>query len=220
MNEKLSNLIDSLSLNECLSLNLNDLVYKNPDVGLQSQALTDYITSKLRSQPNNDVVKIIAAAMQIASEAGVLETPAKSAMQTAMTASNIINQLNLSYLAEQGEIMANEVVDSIIDQTVVNTSIMLEAVLKPEIIEAGLDSLLDVISAMFPRVSIAAQFAKQFTGPISSFISKDVKPIIKEGIKIISNSVKSISHSIISKSTSFITKQVSKVGKKLISIFS
>lgn len=220
MNEKLKNLIDSVLLNDCLSFNLNDSYNENLNADIQSQALTDYLTSGPQSQLNNDVVKIIAAAMQIASEIGILEIPAKSTMQTAMAASNILNKLNLSYLAEQGEIMATEIVDSLIDQTVVNTSFIVETILQPDIVEEILDYILDSISATYPPVFIAAQFAKQFTEPISSFISKDIKPIIKEGINTISNTVKNISHSIISKSTTFVAKQASKIGNKLISIFS
>lgn len=222
MNEIIENLIDASTLNDVVSM--VPPMIEEGDGDFVSKALNDYITTNIDEPHNNDVVKIMAAAMQIASEGEMLETPASSPLQTAITAVNIAQNLNLSYLIDEGEIVADDVADLLIYQAAANASVIAEQVLKPEILKAGMDKALDVVGAFWPPLMPATEFAKQFTGPVASFVSKEVKPIVRRGIQAVSNCAKDLAHSTIHKVTNKVktlpTELKEKAQAKIKSIFS
>lgn len=218
MNEIIENLIDASTLNDAASM-ASPIMDEVGD-GFESKALTDYITTGIDEPHNNDVVKIIAAAMQISSERGMLEIPAASPLQTAITAGNITQNLNLSYLIEEGEIFADQAVDMLVDQTTVNAYVISESVLHPKTLKMGMDRALDVVGATWPPIMPATQFAKQFTGPVASFISRKVKPVVQRGIQTVSNWVKRVAHDVIHRVSETVKAKAKAFGKKLLSVFS
>lgn len=217
MNEIIENLIDASTLNHASSM-VSPIIDEIGD-GFESKALTDYITTGIDEPHNNDVVKIITAAMQISSERGMLEIPAASPLQTAITAGNITQNLNLSYLIEEGEILADQAVDMFIDHAAANTSVIVEEVLKPENLKARMDKALDAMGAFWPPLMPATEFAKQFTGPIASSIDQKVKPIVHRGIQTFSKCVKNLAHNVIHRGAE-IARKYANAAEKILSVFS
>lgn len=217
MNNVIENIIDASTLSDTFSTAMTDIV--DVDSDFASKALTDYITTSLGEHQNNDVVKIMTAAMQIASETGVLESPSLSPLQTAMTATNIAKNLNLSYLLEEGRIKAEQVADELIDQATANASVVAEAALAPETLKMGMDAALDAVSAAYPPAMPAAQFVKQFTAPVASFVSHTVKPVVQRGIQSVSQRAKQVSRSVISKCVNTTKSMASRVATKVLSFF-
>lgn len=217
MNNVIENIIDASTLSDTFSTAMTDIV--DVDSDFASKALTDYITTSLDEHQNNDVVKIMTAAMQIASETGVLESPSLSPLQTAMTATNIVKNLNLSYLLEEGRIKAEQVADELIDQATANASVVAEAALAPETLKMGMDAALDAVSAAYPPAMPAAQFVKQFTAPVASFVSHTVKPVVQRGIQFVSQRAKQVSRSVISKCVNTTRSMASRVATKVLSFF-
>lgn len=217
MNNIIENIIDASTLSDAFSTAMTDIA--DVDSDFESKTLTDYITTNLGEHQNNDVVKIMTAAMQIASETGVLESPSLSPLQTAMTATNIAKNLNLSYLLEEGRIKAEQVADELIDQATANASVVAEAALAPETLKMGMDAALDAVSAAYPPAMPAAQFVKQFTAPVASFVSHTVKPVVQRGIQSVSQRAKQVSRSVISKCVNTTKSMASRVATKVLSFF-
>lgn len=217
MNNIIENIIDASTLSDAFSTAMTDIA--DVDSDFESKTLTDYITTNLGEHQNNDVVKIMTAAMQIASETGVLESPSLSPLQTAMTATNIVKNLNLSYLLEEGCIKAEQVADELIDQATTNASVVAEVALAPETLKLGMDAALDAVSAAYPPAMPAAQFVKQFTAPVASFVSHTVKPVVQRGIQSVSQRAKQVSRSVISKCVNTTKSMASRVATKVLSFF-
>lgn len=221
MNEIVENLIDTSTLNDAASM-ASPIMDEVGD-GFESKALTDYITTGIDEPHNNDVVKIIAAAMQIASEAGMLNTLAASPLHTAITAGNITQNLNLSYLIEEGEILADQAADMLIDRATANAYIIAESVLNPKVLKMGMDKALDAVGAFWPQLMPVTQFAKQFTGPIASVVTSKIKSVVRRGIQTVSNCAKDLAHGAIHKVANSIKTTAKgwkeKVKAKVSSIF-
>lgn len=189
------------------------------DNSSESTSLTEFVTSQINSSANFDVIKIISAAMQIASEAGIVETRATSPLQTAMTAVDITKQLNVSYLIDQGEILATNAANQLIDQATANAYIVAENALSPENLNLGINAALDSISVSYPPIATVAQFSKQFSPYIAEAVSPTIKHYVKDGIKVVSAVAHTVAERTVSKVSSLVRDKARTVTEMITSFF-
>lgn len=201
------------------SLNYCPALLAESDDSFCSKSITDYVSTPAESSHNDDVVRILSAAMQIASETGVISTPAASPLQTAFTAVDIAENLNVSYLVGRGEMVATVTADRIIDNAAAKAAVVAEVVLSPEGINMGMDAALDFITVAFPPAASAAQFAKQFTPYIAEKISPAAKSFVKQSIKNVSDIAHNVANKLIQKASEFIKDKATSVVKSLASLF-
>ena len=212
------------SMLDASTINSGNLIYAHDDLGgvqstEESVALTDYIMSSLDETGDSSVVEIVAAAMQMASETGALEIPTFSPLQTAMTATSLVKDINYSYLIDKGADYAEEIGNRLIDNAAVQLSVTAQVLLAPDTLETAMDCGLDVVSAYCPPLQPVAQFAKQFTRPVANFVSNKVRPVVQSGIKKVTQVAKTGVHNVVNKAKTFVKTTAVNTARKIVNWF-
>ena len=218
MNNTINKLIAGETIKEC-ALVANSQVSDNGNSGYVSKALNEYVQSGIDVVKNNDVVKIIAAAMQMTNETNVSDVQYSSPLNTAITAVNFAKSLNLSYLAETGRIKAHQIADSFIDQATANASVVAKVLLQSEVIEMGLNRALDYVGCLHTSLIPIANVAKRYTPVVASFLSKNCAPAVEKGINMVSDCAKQVVHKTIDTTVDAIKSAGKKIGEFVKSIF-
>ena len=207
MSQLSDKLIVIQTVRDCAAVSSDLSIDPNPS-GYESKALTTYIITGVNGMPSNQVVKLIAAAIQIASETRTDQAQYSAPLQTAVSSVNMLKQLQSSYSLERGEMTPAKAADRLADQATANACVVADTILSKDNLENGLNNAWRIVVGKYPAIKPATQIVKQYTPQVASYIEEKAKPVVKSGIKSF--------FSVAKKVVCGVAKKAISVGKKII----
>lgn len=198
-----SSLEESTSKNVTVStaLVMGDAIVDNINQSVNEyKVVNDFFNSELVGTEDKNLKKIVAAATIFAKQKGVLPSPLQScgAEEIASIVDEGLTQAKVAYKTAKGFIeSAEDAIDALVDRgaarlcTMIDNAIPTLQNLSETIVEKSLPKIINTVttavSVAFPATRPVMNVVKSF----SPFITKAVKPIVREGVAIVANVAKS-----------------------------
>lgn len=166
----------------------------------------DYLKEPLNGQHDANMQKLVAAAIQIADEKGVLpfKLDDTNSQTIASVAGIALDHIKTAYQIGTGLLDVNEAADMLVDQAAARVSVALDSV-----VEIGLPILAEkvcyAVATVFPPAAAIAPVA----GAYAKMLVPKAKEFVRQGVKIVSVAAKTFARSAIEK--------VKETGRKVIS---
>lgn len=161
--------------------------------------MQEFLDASLVGDKDTALKKLFAAGVVMANDAGVLpfDLPDDSPAGIASMVDDGLTRAKTAYKVATGEITLEEVADTLIDSAAARAMSVVDTVLDNPGTSA--EMLCDTVSAAFPPVAEAVQFAKPFIKQIATRVAPKVKEFVHNGINRISQYAKEAARPIIAK---------------------
>ena len=181
------------------------------------KTVTEYFDSDFIGNNDKKLKKVVSAAIIVAKHTGVAPLPLQGldATQIASTVDTGLTQIKAAYQTAKGTFATQmEAIDVLVDRGAARLCTMIDQV-TPKLQDAAEQA----VETFLPKAINAATYACQRVFPVtapvmevirgtSPYITKALKPVVREGVKLVSNTAKTVVHSLANTVKSF--------GKKVV----
>ena len=207
------------SLTEYVTLEstlLDDTSAEGEDKATPMGCMQEFLDAAMVGDKDTAMKKLFAAGIVMANDSGALpfELPDNSPAGIASMVDDSLTRAKTAYKVATGEITLEEVADNLIDMQAAHAMTVADMVLDNP--ETTVELLCDAVSAVYPPVAEAVQFAKPLIKQVATRVAPKVKELVHTGINRVSQYAKEAARPIIAKAREIGVKVKNRILKAIL----